>query len=74
MKKSGWAEAERLLYHRGEHPDFYTIDNELIIIENKFKYDFAIAIDIHRRTYFDKYVIEKHGLWWRTNGTPRKIS
>ena len=74
MKKYGWAEAKRLPYHRGEHPDFYTVGNELIIIENKFKYGFAIAVDIRRKKYIQKCVIDKHGLWWCTNGRPPKIN
>lgn len=73
MKKYGWVEAERLPLHRGEHFDFYTINDELLVIENKFKYGFAIAVDIRRKKYIQKCVIDKHGLWWCTNGRPPKI-
>lgn len=76
MKKYGYAEAENFPYHRGEHYDFYTVDNELLVIENKFKYGFAIAVNLNRKAYhikYDRYVVDKNGLWWCTLGRPPKV-
>ncbi|WP_375477276.1 hypothetical protein [uncultured Nostoc sp.] len=76
MRKYGYAEAENFPYHRGEHYDFYTVGNELLVIENKFKYGFAIAVNLNRKIYhikYDRYVVDKNGLWWCTLGRPPKV-
>ena len=75
MSQYGWAEAQELPYHRGEHLDFYTVGDELLVIRNEFFSGFAVAIDIERRIYIQRYVIDEYGWWWFPggNGKPPQI-
>lgn len=73
MKQYGYAEAEGLPYHRGQHYDFYIREDELLVIRNKFKYGFAMPINLTRKSYHNRYIVDKNGLWWCTLGRPPRI-